>query len=124
MCQSVSTSRAENAVYQTEKLLSENGDKVDAEKKARVESAIADLKKALEAGDGDDMKAKLEALNAVMQEVSGDLYSQASAEGGEQAQPGDAAGGPESAGAEPKEEKKEDGDVIDADFEMVDDDKK
>jgi molecular chaperone DnaK len=116
---------AENIVYQTEKLLKENGDKVDADKKAKVEGAIDALKKALEAGATDDIKAKMEALNQEMQAISQEMYAQAQQAGGEQQ-----AGGPEATagdtGAQAGDEAKkdDDGDVIDADFEMVDDDKK
>ena len=114
---------AENLVYQTEKLLKEQGDKVADDKKAPVEAAIADVKKALEANDADEIKAKMEALNTAMQAVSAEMYAQAKASGG--------AAGPEAAtGEDPKEEAKEssaqeeEGEVIDADFEMVDDEKK
>jgi len=115
---------AENIVYQTEKLLKEQGDKLPADKKEKAEKAVEELKKATEAGNTDEIKAKMEALNTEMQAMSSDLYSQAGAEQG--------GGGADSAGAsQEKSEKEEDGskkkdegDVIDADFEMVDDDKK
>ena len=111
---------AENAVYQTEKLLKEQGDKVAEDKKAGVEEAVEKLKKAIEAGSTDEMKAGMEALNAQMQAISADLYAQAKS-----AEPQGAAG---AAQGEEKQEggdtsKKDEGDVIDADFEMVDDDK-
>ncbi|MCE9616636.1 MAG: molecular chaperone DnaK [Lentisphaerae bacterium] len=115
---------AENLVYQTEKVLKENGEKVPADKKARVESAIADVKAALKANDTAQIKSAVEALNTQMQAVSQDLYAGAQGAGG--AAKGGAAGG----GAEPQAEPdaKPSGDdksgVIDADFEMVDDDKK
>ncbi len=116
---------AENIVYQTEKLLKEQGEKVPDDKKSGVESAIEDLKKAIESDSTDEMKAKMEALNTQMQAISADLYSQAAPEGapgaeGEPAAEGDAAGGD----AQAEEKKEEEGEVIDADFEMVDDDKK
>jgi molecular chaperone DnaK len=114
---------AENVAYQTEKLLKEQGDKVDADKKAKVEKALEGLKAAIEADNADDMKAKMEALNAEMQALSADLYSKAKS--------ADApAGGPEAGAAdEGKQEggegakKEDDGEVIDADFEMEDDKK-
>ena len=112
---------AENVVYQTEKLLKEQGEKVPDDKKSGVEAAIEELKTAIKADNTDEIKAKMEALNTQMQAISADLYAQApeGAEGGP-APEGDA-GDPE-APAEEKQE--EEGDVIDADFEMVDDDKK
>jgi molecular chaperone DnaK len=114
---------ADSTVYQTEKLLKEQGDKVAADKKANVEAAVADLKAAIEADDSDKMKAGMEKLNTEMQALSADLYAQAKSEG--------AAGGP-TAGAPTKEppaggesnQTGEKDDVIDADFEMIDDDKK
>ena len=116
---------AENTVYQTEKMVKEHGDKVPDDKKAKVESAVEDLKKAIEGGNVDDMKAKMETLNTEMQAISSEMYAQASAqqqaageEGGEQAQ-GSGPEASESASSESKEKE----DVIDADFEMVDDDK-
>ena len=116
---------AENTVYQTEKMVKEHGDKVPDDKKAKVESAVEDLKKAIEGGNVDDMKAKMETLNTEMQAISSEMYAQASAqqqaageEGGEQEQ-GSGPEASESASSESKEKE----DVIDADFEMVDDDK-
>ena len=115
---------AENVAYQTEKLLEEQGDKVDADKKAKAEKALEDLKAAIAADNADDMKATMEALNTEMQALSADLYSKAKAGGA------DAAADPEPDTAEEgKQEggegaqKEDDGDVIDADFEMEDEKK-
>jgi len=118
---------AENVVYQTEKLLKEQGDKVSEDKKAKVKSAIEDLKSAVKAGNADDIKAKMETLNTEVQAISTELYSKARASGAKGKAPEDA--GP--AGSSSKEKggggssaKKDEGEVIDADFEMVDDEKK
>lgn len=118
---------AENAVYQTEKLLKEHADKVADDKKAKVEAAIESLKEAIKTDNHDEIKAKLENLNNEMQAISADLYSQSQA--GQQDTAGGAAdaGGTGAAAEEPGKEEadnKDEGDVIDADFEMVDDDKK
>jgi molecular chaperone DnaK len=118
---------AENLIYQVEKLLKDQGDKVGADKKARVESAVKDLKEAVKKNDAEDIKAKVDALNTEMQAVSSDLYSKAKTGGG--GGPGatgaDANAGEPSSKTEPGEEGKggkSGGDgVIDADFEMVDD---
>jgi molecular chaperone DnaK len=118
---------AENAAYQAEKLVREQGDKIAADKKSRVESVIADLKKSITSDDVAEMKAKMESLNTELQAVSADLYSQAkSSRGGQPAGGGAASEGPAGGHAEPPKGKpaKDEGDVIDADFEMVDDDKK
>jgi len=120
---------AENTVYQTEKLLKEHGAKVSKDKKALVEKALESVKEAIKSNDADAMKAALDSLNNDVQALSSELYSQARSSGAAGAQPG--AGkeaGPESGpGPGPGEGAaggKKDGDVIDADFEMMDDDKK
>ncbi len=112
---------AENLVYQTEKVLKENGDKIAAEKRAPVEHAVQELKDALKSGVVETIKAKQEALNTAMQAVAQELYAKAGP------QPGDAsAGGGESgpAAADASEKRPDQEGVIDADFTMVDDDKK
>ena len=112
---------AENIVYQTEKLLKEQEENVDAEKKGKIEALVADLKKAIEADNADEMKAKMEALNTEMQAMSQEMYAKAQAQQGGD---GGAAADGEGGGEEPKAKKEDEGEVIDADFEMVDDDKK
>ena len=117
---------AENIVYQTEKLLKEQEENVDAEKKGKIEALIADLKKAIESDNADEMKAKMEALNTEMQAMSQEMYAKAQA-AQQDAQQGGGDGGAASGGdggEEPKAKKEDEGEVIDADFEMVDVDKK
>jgi molecular chaperone DnaK len=120
----------ENLLYQTEKLLKEHGDKVAADKKAKVDSALEKLRGALKAKDPDQVKAAMEGLNTEMHAVSEELYAGAKGQpggaggpgaGGESGPGGDEAGGGES-GA-PKGGAKKD-DVIDADFEIKDDKKR
>ncbi|MGH8017385.1 MAG: molecular chaperone DnaK [Opitutaceae bacterium] len=108
----------DTTIYQLEKLLKETGDKLPAEQKGKIEAALADAKKDLESNDGDRMKAALDKL----QKVGAELYAQAQqAAGAQQPGPGGEpppgsgpAGAGESAG--PKK-----ADVVDADFEVVDD---
>jgi len=116
---------AENVAYQTEKMLKEHGDKVDAAKKAKVESAVGALKKALDGSSTEEIKAKMEALNTEMQAISQEMYAHAQASGaaGAGGGPAEEPRGAGDAGAGTGG-KKADGDVIDADFEMMDDDKK
>jgi len=121
---------AENMIYQTEKLLKEQGDKTAPDKKAKVDSAVEDLKTAVKSGDVDEIKAKMEGLNAEMQAISADLYAQAKTQEEKGQQPPSDTGGEQASGAaeEGKQgkgggEKEDKGDVIDADFEMVDEDK-
>ena len=116
---------AENIVYQTEKLLKEQGEKLPADKKEKAEKAVADLKKAVETDDTEEIKAKMEALNTEMQAMSSDLYSQPGAEqAAGAADSGDASEKEDSDKKKESKKKEDDGEVIDADFEMVDDDKK
>lgn len=103
--------QSDSIVYQTEKALKENGDKISADKKAPVEKALADLKEALKGNSVDEIKAKKEALMQAVQVIGQELYSQQGAQG---AQPG--------AGTPPpppqNDAGKKDDDVIDGDFTM------
>ena len=110
---------ADNLVYQTEKMLKDQGAKIPDDKKKPVQDAIETVKTALKGDDAEAIKSAMEGLNTAMQAVSAELYSQAKA--------GKGGGEAGAAGGEPKGEAKaggKDGDVIDADFEMVDDNKK
>jgi molecular chaperone DnaK len=110
---------ADSAAYAAEKMVRDLGDKLDAAKKAEIESEVAKVKEALKGEDGDAIKAAVESLNTKVSAISADLYKQAAAQaptGAEGAgQPAPEAG---AQGEAPKE------DVVDADFEMVDPDKK
>jgi molecular chaperone DnaK len=110
----------DSSIYQLEKALKEAGDKVPAEQKSKLEAAITDAKKDLESNDADKIKAASENLT----KLGAELYAQAQQAGGAAgAQPGaDAGPSSSSEGGSKKTEKK--ADVVDADFEVVDDDKK
>ena len=109
--------QADNLVYQTEKLLKDQGAKLPDEKKRPVEEAVEKVRTALKGEDHEAIKAAMEGLNSVMQAFSSELYSQAK---------GNPAPGEAGAPGAPEEPKGKGGkdDVIDADFEMVDDSKK
>ncbi len=111
---------ADNLAYQCEKQLKDLGDKLDGATKTSVEDAVSKVREALKGNDNDAVKSAFDALQAKFQEVSSELYKKASAQPGPQ--PGPSQGGP-SAEAEAGGEKK-DSDVVDAEFEMVDEDKK
>jgi molecular chaperone DnaK len=68
---------ADSLVYQTEKILREQGDKVSADEKAAVEVPLSDLKKALEGNDTPSIKAATEALMSASQAFSQKLYEAA-----------------------------------------------
>ena len=111
---------ADSLAYQCEKQLKDLGDKVPGNLKKDVENLVTKVREALKGSDTDAIKSSADALQAKFQEVSSELYKQASAQ---QAPPPQGAAGPgpeAAAGAEPKKE----GDVVDAEFEMVDEDKK
>ena len=99
---------ADQLVYTTEKTLRELGDKIDAGDKSRVESAVADLKKALEGTDDARIKEETEKCTNVSYEVFGKIYQQQA-----QQQPG-AEPNPNNQQQPPKD------DVVDADYTVVD----
>jgi molecular chaperone DnaK len=68
---------ADNAVYRSEKMLRENGDKIPADDKAKIEKAVADVKEALKGGDTATIKAAGERLTQAWQSVSEQLYKAA-----------------------------------------------
>lgn len=114
---------ADSLAYQCEKQLKDLGDKVPGNLKADVEGLVTKVRDALKGSDTDAIKSAADALQAKFQEVSSELYKQASAQ---QAPPppqgGEAGPGPEAHAAEGGAKKE--GDVVDAEFEMVDEDKK
>jgi molecular chaperone DnaK len=106
-------------VYQVEKMLKENGDKISGDEKGQVESAVADAKKALEGTDAAAMNAAREKLTAASHKLAEVMYK------AQQAPPTDgAAGAGPQAGAPPngagQQEKKDEG-VIDAEYVDVED---
>jgi molecular chaperone DnaK len=117
---------ADMLAYQSEKQLKELGDKISGDKKKQVEDAIAAVRDAINRNDADAMKRTYDELQNKFQEISADLYKQASAQAGPQPGPG---AGPEAQPHGGAEEgagsaKRGEGDVVDAEFEVVDDDKK
>jgi molecular chaperone DnaK len=75
--------QADTTVFQLEKLLKENGDKIPEDKKTEVQGKIDALKDAIQRNDLDGMKSGIDAVNQAMQSVSQDMYANAqSAQGG------------------------------------------
>ena len=104
--------QADSLAYSTEKSLQEHGDKVDAETKGKINSALEDLKKAMEGDNTEEIQQKTEALAQASHKLAEAIYAKAQAEGaGEGATP-------ENAG------KEGDDNVVDAEFEDVDENKK
>jgi len=115
---------AENLCYQVEKMISENADKIPAEKKAPVEKAVADLKGALKSGSIDEIKSKQDALTKAMDAVTQGLYGQQQAGGQPEGDAGFGGGAQTDDSASASGAKASDDGVIDADYTMMDDNKK
>ena len=111
-----SRNRADQLVHATEKALKDLGDKVDGAERAKVESALSDLRGVLK---GDDKAAIDKKGEALMQAASAVLQQAASAQSGG---PGADAGG--SAGGGEAQQSKANDDAVDAEFEEVKDKKK
>lgn len=111
---------AEALIYQAEKTVKELGDKADQGKVKEVNDAIAKLKETLKGNDTEKIKADAEALTKPLHELTEKLYQQAqqAQQAQQQAQNAGAQQGPQ-AGA-----KKDKDNVVDADYKVVDDDKK
>lgn len=72
---------ADSLIYATEKSLKDLGDKVDSAEKQKIEAAIADLKKAMESDNVEDIKSKTEALKQSSYKIAEELYKQQGAQG-------------------------------------------
>jgi molecular chaperone DnaK len=100
---------ADNLIFQTEKQLTEFGDKLPADKKEPIEAALAELKVAHEAKDFAAIDASMEKLNTVFQAASQEMYNASQAQGTE--------------AGESSEGSTEDSEVTDVDFEEVKEEK-
>jgi len=101
--------RADNMVYQTEKLLTDLGDKVEAGERSKIETAVQNLKGALSNNEMDRVQGLMDELEQVSHSLSQKLYEQASAQYGQDGQTEEGA----TAGATASEPRDE---VIDAEF--------
>jgi molecular chaperone DnaK len=106
--------QADTLIYQTEKNLSEHGDKIAAEDKTKIEEAVAALKKAMEGTDPEAIESATQTLTTASHKLAEEMYKKASAS----AAAGSAEGG--TGAGETKTDEK----VVDAEFEEVDKDKK
>jgi molecular chaperone DnaK len=107
---------AESLVYNSEKTLEELGDKVSGEEKAKVEEEVANVKKALESNNTEEIKDATDKLTKVFYALSEKLYGQKAAEAG--------VNGAAGAGAGENTTTDENGNVYNADYEVENDDKK
>lgn len=104
---------ADSMVYQTEKILNDLGDKVSEDEKSKVRAKLDELKKALEGDNVDEIKKKTEELTNEFHALSQKMYQQASQQYGAQATQQE----------NNQQSSKKDDNVVDADYEVVDDDK-
>ncbi len=111
--------QADTLVYTTEKTLKEQGDKVSAEEKKKIEEAAAKLKTSIEKGSPDEIKKDMEALTQASHKLAEQMYKEAA----KKQQDAGASSTQQEAQAAPEEEKKDE-DVVDADYEVVDDKEK
>ncbi|MCG6875158.1 MAG: molecular chaperone DnaK [Betaproteobacteria bacterium] len=107
--------QADNLIHTVKKSLTEHGDKIDADEKARIETALKDTEEALKSDDKATIEAKSEALATAAQKLGEKMYADA------QAQAGGGQGGAE-AGAEAGKQKADEN-VVDAEFTEVKDQK-
>jgi len=119
--------QADALVFSTEKSLKEHGDALDASERSAIEDAAAKLKETLKEGDTAAIERDMETLTTASHKLAEKMYANATgAEGGPHAGgPGaGAAGGPGAgaAGAAPGDDDDDDDNVVDADYEEVDDD--
>jgi molecular chaperone DnaK len=115
----------DSSIYQMEKAVKDAGDKLASDIKSKAESALTEAKKDLESNDPARMKSALEKLTAIGGEIYAEAQKAAQAAGApapDAGAAGDSASSAKPEGAPKKTEKK--ADVVDADFEVVDDDKK
>ncbi len=111
----------DNLIYQTEKQIEELGDKLPSDKKSELDTALAEGKSALESNQADQMKAATTKIQNLFASLAQDLYGQAGAAG---APPPEATGDTGGGASDTTSSTASDSDVVDADFEVVDEDKK
>lgn len=109
---------ADSLIFQTEKQLSEFGDKIPEDKKAPINEALAELKEAHKNKNLEAIDAAMNKLNQAWQAASADMYKDTQGAQGEQGE--QAPGADEQSGKDSKSNKKgDDGDVTDVDYEEV-----
>ncbi|MDD5261056.1 MAG: molecular chaperone DnaK [Methylacidiphilales bacterium] len=116
--------QADNMAFAAEKLVKDQGEKISAEQKKEVEDLVAKVREKLKGDDSDAIKQATEELNKKIQDISTEMYRKASEHVGAAAAPGESPGPEAEPSEKPAGHKPAEDDVIDADFEVVDKDKK
>jgi len=112
--------QADQLIYSTEKTLKEHGDKVSAETRGNIESAVNNLKEAIKGENADAIKKAIDNLGAAGQELGKVLYEEAAKKQAASAPGADASQAPPPPPGEEEVRRKKPDDVIDAEFEAKD----
>ncbi|HEY5761975.1 MAG TPA: Hsp70 family protein, partial [Rhodocyclaceae bacterium] len=107
-------------IHMVKKSLTEYGDKIEADEKAQIETALKEAEEAIRGGDKEAIEAKSQALGTAAQKLGEKMYAEQQAAEGAAAGGGDAGGGASASGGKSK---KDEGDVVDAEFTEVNDKK-
>ncbi|MBK8276790.1 MAG: molecular chaperone DnaK [Nitrospira sp.] len=107
--------QGDNLVYQTEKNITEYGDKISADDKTKIQDAVAALKKALEGTDAEAIESATQSLMTASHKLAEEMYKKTAASAGPQ---------PGASATDGASDAKPDEKVVDAEFEEVDKDKK
>ncbi|WP_293985707.1 molecular chaperone DnaK [Megasphaera sp.] len=113
---------ADSLIYQAEKTIKDMGDKADAAKVSEIKDKIADLKEAVKTNDTDKIKAASEALTKPLYDLTSEMYKNADA--AQQAQQAQQQAGAQAGAQQAQSNGQKDEKVVDADYTVVDDDKK
>jgi len=123
--------QADTLVYTTEKTLKEHGDKIPQDEREKVEQAVEELKKIMESGSIDEIKTLMETVTTASHKLAEEIYKEAAAQqaaaqqaAGQQTPEGEGAQADAGAGGAKPESDGAAENVVDADYEVVDDDEK
>ncbi|MCD6281508.1 MAG: Hsp70 family protein, partial [Deltaproteobacteria bacterium] len=106
--------KADNLLYTTEKTLKEYGEKVDAQTRSNIESALSDLKDAMKGEDADLINKRIDALTTASHKLAEAMYASAASQAG-----GASGTASQGAGASDASSSAKDDNVVDAEFEEV-----
>lgn len=102
----------DNLIYQTEKTLRENADKIDSEKKQEIDTKIAELRTKLAGEDVEDIQKSIQEIEQLIQQIGASMYQQPGAEGGQEP-------GPQPESGPDDESQPGNDDVVDGEFKSV-----
>ncbi|MDP1525762.1 MAG: molecular chaperone DnaK [Rhodocyclaceae bacterium] len=111
-----SRNQCDAMIHSVKKALTDHGDKMEADEKAQIEAAVKEAEEALKSGDKAEIEAKTQALATASQKLGEKIYAQSQEAAG-------AGAGPTEASGDAKQDKKDEGDVVDAEFTEVKDKK-